>query len=174
MTQPNEFLNGTCRQLLFSPEGGIEGVLLTIKGRTVHVRVPADIGASLAWMTEPGKRLRVIAVPDSSPEVSGAIHPVYEFHALADEAGRPARPPNADLQSHAFKGVVAALHFGPDGQANGVVLDSGEFILLRAQGMSRTGLKVGAKVRALGEIRMTLLGTRMMNAVQVNGIDLQP
>ena len=174
MTQPNEFLNGTCRQLLFSPEGGIEGVLLTIKGRTVHVRVPADIGASLAWTTEPGKRLRVIAALDGSPESSGAVHPLYQFHSLADEAGRPARPPNADLQSHAFKGVVASLHFGPDGLANGVVLDGGELVLLRAQGMHSTGLKVGAKVRALGEIRTTLLGTRMMKAVQVNGIDLQP
>ena len=34
------------------------------------------------------------------------------------------------------------------------------------------GLDIGSKVRASGDIRMTVLGTRMMEAWQVNGIDI--
>ena len=71
-----------------------------------------------------------------------------------------------------IKGVVAALHFARHGQPNGVVLKSGEFIHLRPPGMAMLGLAPGAKVNAAGSLRMTCLGTRLLEAREVNGIAL--
>jgi hypothetical protein len=56
MAQQTELLSGTCQQLLFSPKGGIEGLLLTVKGKTVQVSMPPDIGVAMARKVAPGKR----------------------------------------------------------------------------------------------------------------------
>ena len=97
MAKTPDFINSVCRQWLFSPKGGIEGALLTVKGSLVQLSVAADIG---------------------------------------------------------------------------VVLASGEFIHLRPHGMAQAGLGVGAKVAAVGERRLTVLGTPMLEAYQVNRIAL--
>lgn len=68
-------------------------------------------------------------------------------------------------------GVVAALHFAKHGQPNGVLLQSGELILLRPAGMAETGLAVGSRVRAVGRAGVTLFNTRWLDAHHVNGID---
>ena len=172
MSRPSELLNGTCRQLLYSPKGGIEGVLLAVKGRTLQVSLSADEGAALSRATAPGKRLRVLASADHSPKTRDAAHPMYQFASLADAAGHPIALPTDEPGATVIKGEVAALHFARHGQPNGVVLDTGEFIHMRPHGMAAAGLGLGAKVRAVGEERMTLLVSRMLEARQVNGIDL--
>lgn len=57
--------------------------------------------------------------------------------------------------------------------AQRVVLESGEFIHLRPHGMAAISLGVGAKLSAKGELRMTVLGTRMLEAYQANGYDIE-
>ena len=171
MTTPSEFISGSCQQLLFSPKGGIEGVLIKAKGRTLQVSMTADAGAVFARATGPGKRLRVLAVPDHSPKTRDGAHPVYEFESLVDAAGH-AIESRDDVQHTTIKGVVAALHYARHGQPNGVVLESGEFIHLRPHGMAQLGLGVGAKIQALGAVRMTVLGTRLLEAREVNRISL--
>lgn len=172
MRQPSEFINGTCQQLLFSPKGGIEGALVKVKGGLVQVSMRPEAGAVFARAIGPGKRLRVMAAPDRSPKTADAAHPVYQFESFADVAGQAIDLPDTDPANTAIKGTVAALHFARHGQPNGVVLDSGEFIHLRPHGMERTGLKVGSRVNAVGEVRMTLLGTRLLEAHHVNRIAL--
>ena len=53
-----------------------------------------------------------------------------------------------------------------------MILETGEFIHLRPQGMVAAGLDIGSKVNAVGELRMTVLGTRMLEAHRVNRVDL--
>ena len=65
-----------------------------------------------------------------------------------------------------------AWHFARHGEPNGVILGTGEFIHLRPHGMVAAGLDVGSKVNAVGELRMTVLGTRMLEARRVNRVDL--
>ena len=72
-----------------------------------------------------------------------------------------------------MKGNVARIHYAKHGQPNGVVLESGEFIHLRPHGMAAIGVGVGAKVSAKGELRMTVLGTRMLEAHHANGHDIE-
>ena len=173
MAKQSELISGTCQQLLFSPKGGIEGALVKVKGAVVQVSMRPDAGAALAQITGPGKRLRVLAVADHSPKTADGAHPVYQLEALADAAGQAIEWPDADAANSSVKGVVAALHYARHGQPNGVVLETGEFIHLRPHGMALLGLGVGAKVNAVGTLRMTVLGTRLLEAHQVNRIAIE-
>lgn len=172
MAKTPDFINSVCRQWLFSPKGEIEGALLTVKGALLQLSVTRAIGAMLALVTRPGKRLRVLALLDHSPKTADGAHPVYHFTSFADATGQPIDPPGANPAHARINGVVAAVHYARHGQPNGVMLASGEFIHLRPQGMVRAGLGVGAKVAAVGERRLTVLGTPMLEAHQVNRITL--
>ena len=114
----------------------------------------------------------VLAVPDHSPKTADGSHPVYKFESLADAAGQAIEWPEFDAADTTIKGVVAALHYARHGEPNGVVLETGEFIHLRPHGMALVGLGVGSKISAVGVERMTVLGTRMLEAHQVNRIAL--
>jgi hypothetical protein len=172
MSHPREFINGICQQLLFSPEGDIEGALIKAKGQVVQVSVEPDMGLALQQATGPGKRLRVLAVPDHSPKTADSVHPVYCFSAFADAAGAPQMLAQTDPAHTTLRGIVAALHYARHGQPNGVILDSGDFIHLRPHGMARSGLVVGSQVDATGAARSTALGTRVLEATRVNELDL--
>ena len=144
-------------------------VLLSgIKGHVVQVSLPAHDGARFARSVVPGKRLRVLASADHSPKTREAAHPVYQFRAFAGPTGAALEVLEEDQGHTTIKGTVDCLHYARHGQPNGVILDSGEFIHLGPHGMAQTGLEVGAAVHATGEVRMTALGTRLLDAHKVN------
>jgi hypothetical protein len=172
MTKKTKFINGVCQQLLFSPKGDIEGVLIRENGAVVQVSMSPQTGAIFARFSAAGSRVCVVAEPDHSPKTKGGQHPVYEFESFADAAGHAIDPPPEDSGMTTIDGVVATLHFARHGQPNGVVLETGEFIHLRPHGMAQSLLKVGAAVRAVGDVRMTLLGNRLLDAHEINGIEI--
>lgn len=172
MPASNELISGTCQQLLFSPKGGIEGALVKVKGAVLQLSMHPDIGAAFARSAAPGKRLRVLATVDNSPKTKDGAHPVYQFESFADAMGQAVELTGSDPADTTIKGVVAALHYARHGQPNGVVLETGEFIHMRPHGMAQVGLGVGAKVNAVGDLRMTVLGTRMLEARVVNRMEL--
>jgi hypothetical protein len=172
MAKHTEFVHGTCQQLLFSPKGGVEGALVKMKGAVVQVSVPHDQGAALLQMTRPGRPLRVLAVADHSPKTADGAHPVFKFESFADAAGQAIDGPDMAPGHTTVKGVVGALHFARHGEPNGVILETGEFIHLRPHGMVAAGLDIGSRVNAVGDLRMTVLGTRMLEAHRVNRVDL--
>jgi len=173
MSKHREFINGTCQQLLFSPKGGIEGILVKMKGKILQVSMRPETGAMLAFVTVPGKRVRLLAVPDHSPKTSKASHPVYLFESFADATGHSVELADTDPENTTIKGIVAAFHFARHGQANGVILEGGDFIHLKPQGMVQSGLVIGSKVNAVGKVRKTLLGTRLLESRHVNHIALE-
>lgn len=138
--------------------------------------MPPEIGAVMPLHTGAGKRLRLFAVPDVSPKTLDGVHAVYAFESLADREGG-----SIDLADAAgmaavpssIKGIVARIHYARHGQPNGVVLESGEFIHLRPHGMAALDLIPGAKISARGELRMTILGTRLLEAHHANGYDIE-
>ena len=167
-----ELLSGTCQDFLFSPKGGIEGLLLKANGKFVQISMPPHLGLAMSQKTGSGKRLRLLATADHSPKTSAAAHPVYAFDALANSAGQALDWPTEET-SAAMKGTVARIHYAKHGEPNGVVLESGEFIHLRPHGMSAIGLEIGSTVAAKGELRITVLGTRMLEAHHANGYDIE-
>ena len=172
MTKPTEFIHGVCKQLLFSPKGGVEGALVKIKGGVVQVTVPPHEGEALAQATRPGRQLRVLAVPDRSPKAAAGAHAVYKFRAFADAAGQAIKHAVPDPGHFAINGVVASWHYARHGEPNGVVLETGEFIHMRPHGVAAVAVDIGSKLSAIGKLRMTVLGTRMLEAQRVNRIDL--
>jgi hypothetical protein len=172
MSKHSEFIHGTCQQWLFSPKGDIEGALVRAKGVLIQVSVAPGDAATLRAATGPGRRLRILALPDHSPKAAKGAHPVYGFESCADAAGQPVEKPAPDPDQSTIKGVVAAWHYTRHGEPNGVVLETGEFIHLRPRGVVAAGLDIGSKLSATGRVRLTVLGTRLLEAHRVNRIDL--
>ncbi|WP_295687557.1 hypothetical protein [uncultured Nevskia sp.] len=173
MTKKTETINGICEQLLFSPKGHIEGALIRIDGQTVQLNVDPGIGVELARDCGPGKPLHVLAVADQSHKTAEANHRVYKFESFANASNLGIDQIGADPDNTMIEGVVGAIHFARHGQPNGVMLQTGEFIHLRPEGMAYAELEIGSKVKAVGEVRLTMLGTRMLEAHQVNELDLE-
>lgn len=134
--------------------------------------MPPEIGEVMPLHTSPGKRLRVHAVRDYSPKTLDGVHAVYVFNSLADREGIPIALGDDAVES-SVKGTVARIHYARHGQPNGVVLESGEFVHLRPHGMAAIELAPGAKISARGELRMTILGTRLLEAHHANGYDIE-
>jgi hypothetical protein len=165
-----EVLSGRLQQLLFSPKGSIEGLLLTVKSKTVQVSMKQDDAHPTALHQALGKPIELKALRDHSPKTKHGAHPVYKLRAITKLAGAAA--PGGD-GAPAVHGVVAAIHYSRHGHPNGVILESGEFIHTRPPGMKKLKLKVGSKVTAHGELRMTMLGTSLLEALEVNRVTIE-
>lgn len=72
-----------------------------------------------------------------------------------------------------MKGTVEFLNFARHGEANGVILQSGDFLHLTPDGMQTSRVKVGDSIVAEGAIRrMARSDQRVLEALTVNGIAL--
>jgi len=164
----SESLSGTLQQLLFSPKGGIEGLLLEVDSKPIQVCLePGDADAN-ALNEAVGKPIEVKASADHSPKTKDGAHPVYQLDSITTLAER-AHKSNG---TQPIKGVVASIHYATHGEPNGVILASGEFIHTRPHGMKKLKLDVGAKVVAHGKVRTTVLGTALIEAHEVNRVTI--
>ncbi|MFO0744135.1 MAG: hypothetical protein U1F43_00485 [Myxococcota bacterium] len=164
-------LEGKFAHLVYSPVGDIEGVLLTIDGAPAQVvfdhdddESPADFEA-----VEPGQAIALVGTL-LGPSVKGpAEHPVYAFVRLVSIDGRkPAKRQSAS--GAAYSGVVARFNYARHGAANGVVLDTGDFIHTKPEGLRRLKLAIGDKVEADGDAQMLANGRGWaVEATWVNG-----
>ncbi len=163
-----ERLSGTLQQLLFSPKGGIEGLLLSMGAARVQVSMKPDQADARSLQQAVGQPIELEALADDSPKSGKAAHPVYQLRGITKLVGQP----RIHEPSRAINGVVAAIHYAKHGEPNGVMLESGEFIHTRPPGMKLLKLKAGSKVTAHGEVRTTVLGTLLMEAREVNRVTL--
>jgi hypothetical protein len=164
-----ETLSGELQQVLFSPKGGIEGLLMKVASTSIQVSMdPATVDAR-ALANAVGKPIEAEGSPDHSPKTKDGVHPVYKLRATTKIGGKALKPNGA---WHSVSGVVASVHYAKHGEPNGVILESGEFIHTRPRGMKKLKLQVGSKVVANGEIRMTVLGTPLIEAHEVNRVTL--
>jgi hypothetical protein len=165
-----ETLNGSLQQLLFSPKGGIEGLLLTVGSDSVQVSMAQGAADGRVLAKAVGKPIQLTASADHSPKSqAAAVHEVYKLKRITRIAGRGFK---SSGDPRPISGRVAAVHYAKHGEPNGVMLESGEFIHTRPPGMKKLKLGVGAKVVAHGELRMTVLGTPLVEAGKVNGVTL--
>jgi hypothetical protein len=162
---------GQLQQLLFSPKGGLEGLLITVRNKTLQVSMAPATAAVAALSQAVGRKIEVTAVPDHSPKTKEGAHPVFKLSAINKLAGKAFK---ADAEDHdRVSGVVASIHYAKHGEPNGVILESGEFVHTRPHGMKKLKLSVGSRVMARGERRMTVLGTALIEADQVNRVDIE-
>jgi len=164
-------LRGQLQQLLFSPKGGLEGLLLTIRNQPLQISMAPGTSDVATLSHAVGRPIEVVAVPDHSPKTKDGAHPVYKLKSITKVAGKAFKS-NRQRDGH-VSGVVASIHYAKHGEPNGVILDSGEFIHTRPPGMKKLKLRVGAKVKAQGERRMTVLGTSLIEAREVNRVTME-
>jgi hypothetical protein len=163
-------IHGRFRHLIYSPRGGIEGVLLELgDGPAQVVFDKHDDESPLAFEhLHDGDEL-VVDVTPAEPSAKGeADHPVYDYGRIVSIKGvKPAK--RRPASGAAYKGVVARLNYARHGAANGVVLDTGDFIHTRPDAMARLGLKVGDFVEADGDAQMLSTGNGWaVEATKVN------
>jgi len=164
-------LMGSLQQLLFSPKGGIEGLLLSTDEGLVQISMKPDTVPVKALGAAVGEAIRVLARLDRSPKAAQGVHPVYVLEAITHLAGKPLREAGKG-QGAATRGVVAAIHFAKHGEPNGVILETGEFVHTRPPAMKKLKLRVGSKIVAKGERRATVLGSTLIEAREVNRVTI--
>lgn len=167
-------VEGRFQHLIYSPKGAVEGFLIDTDGvPTQFVTDPHD-PSTLAQLgsLEAGQSLTVEGTePPPSPK-GDAAHSLYRFERLAAVDGKETKPahPHGEVA-----GTVVRFNYAKHGAPNGVVLDTGDFIHTRPDGMEKLGLKVGDKVKAEGASQRLATGKgRVIEAVSVNGEPVGP
>jgi hypothetical protein len=162
-------LSGRLQQLLFSPKGGIERLLLQVDHKPQQVCMKPGTADAKALNDAVGKPIEVIASPDHSLKIKAGAHPVYQLDSITTLAGKACKP-NAPQP---ISGVVANIHYAKHGEPNGVILESGEFIHTRPHGMTKLKIQIGSRVVAHGEARLTILGSALIEAHEVNRVTIE-
>jgi hypothetical protein len=121
-----------------------------------------------------GQAVQIAASPEGH-EVPDAEHPVYGLISFEPSNGTG---PAVDGPSHEgivrVEGTVSRFNYARHGEPNGVVLDNGDFLHLKPDGMKKVGLRVGQEVAAEGRARLMVLGHRVIEVEVVDGIALGP
>ena len=158
---------------IYSPKGTIEGVMIDSEGALAQFVCDAHDGAASAALAELQAGQAVVArhVQIEQPKGEPA-HEVYLLERVVSVDGKPAAPRHH--RAHAA-GTVVRLNYARHGAPNGVVLDTGDFIHTKPDGLQRLGLKVGDKVKAEGDVRPLATGDgRVVQAHTVNGKPVRP
>ncbi len=166
--RPHKKVTGKFEHLIFSPKGAVEGLLMRVDDAPMQVVVDPEFGHStLLAELEPGTRIELESTPRKPSPKGESVHPVHELHKLLKIDGRKA---TADLVPSTFSGTVVRLNYAKHGEPNGVVLDSGDFVHLKPDGMARAAIKVGDRITASGEAQRLALGRgHVVEATKVNG-----
>lgn len=167
-------VEGVFQQLVYSPRGAVEGVLIDTDGiATQFVTDPHDAPTTeLLAALRPGQTLVLEGVEAGSSKHGEPPHTVYLFERLTAVDGRPPEvaPPHANVA-----GRVVRLNHARHGAPNGVLLDSGDFVHTRPDGFETLGLKIGDTLEAEGPARPLATGTgRVIEAHRANGHALAP
>jgi hypothetical protein len=156
----------------YSPKGDIEGALLREGDRTIQVNIPPHLGIAIALAVPIGQSVETTVEPE--PELRKPLegdHLVYRLVDLKAADGRVfALPDRGPEKSLTVEGIVDRLNYSKHGEANGVVLESGDFLHLKPDGMKRLGPGVGQRIRVEGRARLTPLGTRAIEVDVANGV----
>jgi hypothetical protein len=164
-----EKFRGILEEFNFGAKGGIEGFLLHFDGQTVQVNVTPDVG--FAVVRGIGQHVEATVEPEmGSAKNHKGDHPVYRLVTLNGADGKTlihSSPGNADIVT--VQGTVKRINFARDGAPNGVILESGEFIYLKPEGMKRIELKPGEQVTVEGTAALMPLGQQVIEAKTVNG-----
>ena len=165
---------GRFQQLVYSPSGAIEGLLIDTDGiPTQFVVDPHDAPTTgLLAVLASGQPLVLEGIEAGPSKKGGSPHTVYTLERLVCVDGRPpeAAPPHASVS-----GTVVRLNHARHGAPNGVLLDSGDFVHTRPDGFETLGLKVGDTLEAEGPARpLATGGGRVIEAHRANGHALAP
>jgi len=169
---PTDRIEGHVGHPIFSPKGGIEGLLLDVAGTPLQLVIDKHdeaLADSLAAL-RPGAPISVEATRAARSHKGLPAHPVWHLRKLLDKSGREIDPAADPQREREFSGIVSRLNYARHGEANGLVLDSGHFIHLKPDGFKAINVGVGDHVNAFGIARPLAHGGGFaVEATRVNG-----
>lgn len=163
-----ERLSATFVHPIYSPRGGIEGLLADVDGRLVQMAFHHDpkLAETVSRCSE-GAAILLQAQPQPPGEKGEGAYPVYRLVAVELDVGAPDGAGEDEAET---AGTVVRLNYALHGEPNGVVLDNGDFVHVRPDGMRELGLLPGERVAARGPARsLQFGGGRVIEATRVNG-----
>lgn len=153
---------------IYSPKGGIEGAMIDADGvptQFVFGHGPDD--GTPFGKVRPGQRVTVEGTEAKPWPQGDNAHAVYEFKRLAGIDGKDAH--DGGKPAHAA-GKVVRMNYARHGEANGVLLDSGDFVHVRPDRFAAFEIAIGDRIDATGPSRPLADGTgRVVDAVELNG-----
>jgi hypothetical protein len=156
---------------LFSPKGGIEGMLINVKGDVVQLTIDkeAEQLSNLCADFRPGQMLVVDTAPSTPSHKGDAAHSVLMLKHVSKIDGRTLENQHGSAPQK-FHGKVERVHYARHGEANGVVLDSGDFIHLKPDGFKAARVSIGDIVEARGPAKRLVTGSGfVVEAQEING-----
>jgi hypothetical protein len=141
-----------------SPKGTHEGLLMKIDGEIIQINFRHDFATEIAAVAAEGKELKAEVEPE---EVHG--HPSHSVFRLLSLGGH---------NGH-FTGKVKHLNYALHGEANGAILDSGDFLHVKPHAAASLHLKPGMKVKGTGALKPMFDGHHVIEATEVNGVQME-
>jgi hypothetical protein len=160
-------VQGVLREFNLSPGGVVEGFLLHTDKGTVQVNVAPEVGFAVVRGIE--QNVEAVVAPEKLKGRRGG-HPVYRLVTLRGANGQAiicAEP--GEAQDVSMQATVKRINYARNGLADGVILDSGDFIHLERIAMKKCGLKPGDTVTVEGTARRMPLGNLLIKARRING-----
>jgi hypothetical protein len=141
-----------------SPKGTLEGLLMRIDRDIIQINFRQEFAAEIVSVAAEGKELKADVEPE---EAHGhPNHPVFRLLSLGGRNGH-------------FTGKVKHLNYALHGEVNGAILDSGDLLHVKPNGAAALDLKPGMKVTGKGSSKPMFDGHRVIEASEVNGIQLE-
>ena len=169
-------VQGSFQSLIYGPRGSIEGVLLSQDGEPAQIVFDKhdDVSPFAFADLRAGQTVTVEATPQGPSPKGEAAHAVFGYGRLiAVDGKKPGKQKTAS--GPAYQGTVQRLNYARHGEANGVVLDTGDFIHTKPEGMAKLKLRIGDKVQADGDAQWLATGNGWaVEATKVNGKSLHP
>ena len=159
-------LTGTVESFNYGPHGSPSGIMLKADGKVMQVNCPPDVGVALLAAAPVGDEVKVTAIEARAK----ADHPVYHLIQLTNSKGQSfvGGPGAAGAMVH-LEGTVKTLNYGPHGDVDGAILDSGDFVLIGPPTAEALKLAPGQKLTLDGSARPMLVGHNIIQATTVNG-----
>lgn len=136
-------LQGSFSQLIYAPDGAIEGLLLDVDGVPAQFVTKPHHEAELLRL----KSRQKLTLVGSVRKPSHKGEPAHEVFDLVEIAGRD-EPKNKTIT-----GKVVRLNYAKHGEANGVVLNTGDFVHTKPEGLAHLGWKLGDSIKVTGRAR---------------------
>jgi hypothetical protein len=159
---------GTIEALNVSPKGFYEGFLLKTGTRIAQINLPKEKRESASKHLKPGEKITV-EVEHREPRGE----PVHEVYQLVRMLGSNGDFKSDKHRTQRFSGVVGTLNYALHGEINGGILDSGDFLHLKPEGARILKVKAGMHVEGRGKTRPMVDGHAVIEAKEVNGIEMQ-
>lgn len=151
-------ITGTFSQVVHSPKGGVEGLLVEADHGPVQLVLAKDDekAAAIVASLKPGQHVVAVAEePPLSPK-GPASHRVAMLRKFKSIAGGPVRATKAIATG--YSGKVVRLNYARHGVPNGFILDTGDFVHVKPEGFAKLGLKLGDAVQADGDAHFLSTG----------------